>query len=127
MLANEAVIEKGFPASPPTLVVGLQQIERRFDLNGPLNIVFPSLVVLINRAVPISWSLALGPHPFASTVNAMIGRWPSCSTVSNSLALPSELNAYQGNSMSNFSSLWYRASTFLSSSSMNNTMFFKFL
>ena len=40
-----------------------------------------SLAVLVNRAAPISISLAFGPHNLAITANATVGGWPSGSTV----------------------------------------------
>ena len=36
---------------------------------------------LVNRAAPISVSLAFGPHSYASRVNATVRGWPSGSTV----------------------------------------------
>ena len=63
---------------------------------------------LVNRAAPVSVSLAFGPHSYTSTVNATVGGWSSGSTLCFTATLfPEVLNAKQGNSMYHFSSLWY--------------------
>ena len=60
----------------------------------------------MNRAASISFSLARGPHSYASTVNATVGGLPSGGTVSlTPMLFPRMLNAKQGNSMHNFKSL----------------------
>ena len=49
---------------------------------------------LVNRAAPISVSLAFAPHSYASTVNAAIGSWSSSSTVKfTPMLFPKVLNA----------------------------------
>ena len=67
-----------------------------------------SLTILVNRVAPISVSLSFGPHSYTSTVSTTVGDWPSGSTVCFTPVLfPRVLNAKQGNSMNDFSSLWY--------------------
>ena len=62
----------------------------------------------VNRAAPISISLAFGPHSCAITVNVTVGGWPSGSTVRfTPMLFPEMMNTKQGNSMYHFSSLWY--------------------
>ena len=62
----------------------------------------------MNRAAPISVSLAFGPHSCATTVNATVGGWPSGSTVClTRIVFAEKMNAKQGNSMYHFSSLLY--------------------
>ena len=61
---------------------------------------------LLNRAAPISVSLAFGAHSCTSTVNATVGGWPTGRTVClASMLFPEVQNAKQGNSMFHFSSL----------------------
>ena len=54
-------------------------------LNGSVTSKFKVKVLpspfLINMEVPISVSLAFGPHICVSTVNATVGGWPPSSTV----------------------------------------------
>ena len=53
---------------------------------------------LVNRAAPISVSLAFGPHRCASKVNATVGGWPSGTTVHfTPMLFPKALNTKQGN------------------------------
>ena len=53
-------------------------------------------------------SSAAGPHHCASTVNATVeGRSSACTVSLPPTVLPKVLNAKQGNSMYDFSSLWY--------------------
>ena len=69
---------------------------------------------LVDRAAPISASLAVGPHSCASTVNATVGGWPSGSTVCfTPMLFPEVLNAKQGNGMYHFSSFWYDSTGYL--------------
>ena len=64
--------------------------------------------LLVYRAAPISVSLAFGSHSCGSTVNATVGSEPSGSTVRlTPMLFPKVLNAKQGNSMYQFSSLCY--------------------
>ena len=63
----------------------------------------------MNRAVPISISLAFGPHSYASTVKATVGGWPFGSAVcSTPVLFPEVLNAKQGNSVMLGSWLYFR-------------------
>ena len=67
-----------------------------------------SSTFFVNRTVPISISLAFGPH--RSTVNATVLGWAfgTGSTVCfTSMLFPKVLHAKQGSSMCHFSSLWY--------------------
>ena len=54
----------------------------------------------MNRAAPISISLAFGPHSSANRVNSTVGGWPSRSTLCfTPMLFPKVLNAKQGDSM----------------------------